>query len=132
VQNFDRLIEKRTADSGWSRLKGAGEFVDAWRSFVAQCSAGYDMSIYEYENDLALRAEIQVLLDDSELQRLEGYREFCDGISSVDRDFMALLQEGVEIGSTSDPWWTRGVLRQACAELARDFMNIHGVRIRVV
>jgi hypothetical protein len=132
MQNFDRLVEERTAGSGWSRFKRGREFVDAWRSFVAQCSAGYDMSVYEYENDLTLRAEIQVLLDDPELQKLEGYGEFYDQISSVDRDFKALLQEGVEIGSASEPWWTRGVLRRAGAELAQDLMNIHGVGIRVV
>lgn len=132
MREFDRLVREMTAGSGWRGLKSGREFVDAWRSFVGQCAAGYDMSIYEYENDLSIRTEIQRLLNDPQLRQVEGYDEFYALISSIDRDFKTLLQEGVEIGTAGGQWWIGGVLRHAKEELAEDFMDIHGVRVRVV
>jgi hypothetical protein len=46
--------------------------------------------------------------------------------------FRGLLQDGVEVGNSGDPWWECGVLKEAGGEFSCDFMEMFGVYIRPV
>jgi hypothetical protein len=89
------------------------------------------MSIYEYENDLSIRSGIQLLLDDERVRKTIGFLDLSARVREIDTEFIGLLQDGVEIGNSSDPWWKRGVLKRAGSELANDFMEIFGVHVQV-
>ncbi|WP_405060619.1 hypothetical protein OG474_03015 [Kribbella sp. NBC_01505] len=130
--DIDFVVAEMTASSGWARFSSAKDFVQAWRSFVRECRDGYSMSIYEYENDLSVRTEIQLLLDDERMRRTVAFREFNADIEEIDGEFSRLLQDGLEIGDSDAPWWKRGVLKEAGEELVGDFMNMFGVHIRTI
>jgi len=132
TKSFDVTVARIAEDNGWSRLRTAKDFVDAWSSFVAQCSRGYDMNIYEYENDLSVRGMIERLLSNEDLARFPEFANFSDRVAEIDAEFRALLQEGVEIRDSGTPWWERGVPRMAGAELAKDFSQMFGVAVREV
>ncbi|MEV4348790.1 hypothetical protein AB0J83_30400 [Actinoplanes sp. NPDC049596] len=130
TNSFDAAVARRADDNGWSRLRTADVMVDAWSSFVAQCSQGYDMSIYEYENDLSVRSMIERLLTDEELAGFPEFAGFAARVAEIDARFRALLQEGVEIRDSAAAWWERGVPRMAGAELAEDFHVMFGVTVQ--
>ncbi|GAB1692717.1 hypothetical protein [Krasilnikovia sp. M28-CT-15] len=72
TNSFDVTVARIAEDNGWSRLRRARDFVDAWPSYVDQCSRGYDMNIYEYENDLSVRGMIDQLLNNEDLARFQS------------------------------------------------------------
>jgi hypothetical protein len=132
MSETDLVVAEVAAANGWSRFRTGDDFVRAWMSFVRQCGGGYDMSIYEYENDLSIRSGIQLLLDNDHVKKAGGFAELNARIREIDAEFRGLLQDGVEVGNPGDPWWERGVLKEAGGELSRDFMEMFGVYIRPV
>ena len=131
-KSFDVTVARIAEDNGWSRLRTAKDFADAWSSFVDQCSHGYDMNIYEYENDLSVRGLIDRLLNNEDLACFSEFANFGDRVAETDAEFRALLQEGVEIRDSGAPWWERGVPRIAGAELAEDLSQMFQVAVREV
>ncbi|MBB4944791.1 hypothetical protein F4556_000326 [Kitasatospora gansuensis] len=132
MTEIDAMAAEIAKSAGWQRFQSCDDFVNAWISFVDQCASGYDMSIYEYENDLAVRTAIQILLVDGRMRRLEGFEEFELRVQRTDEYFKGLLQDGIETRDQKDFWWQRGVPKFAGAELADDFMNLFGVSVRAV
>ena len=101
-----------------------GMLLDEWRDFVAGCEAGYGWNVYEYHNDLAVRDRLEAGV--AELDADEAA-----SLAQVDARFRALLQPGVEVGPAEDPWWHRGVLRYAGAELAKELKEWFQVDVEV-
>jgi hypothetical protein len=85
--------------------------LDEWRDFVHECEVGYPWNVIEYHNDLSFRDRIQAHLAEAE-------PAVAAEIAELDARFRGLLQPGVVVGPEEDPWWHRGVLRYAGAELA--------------
>jgi hypothetical protein len=85
--------------------------LDEWRDFVQECEAGYPWNAVEYHNDLSFRDRIEAGLADAD-------PAVAAEVAELDARFRALLQPGVQVGPEEDPWWHRGVLRYAGAELA--------------
>jgi hypothetical protein len=132
MSDTDPVVAEVAAANGWCRFRTGDSFVQAWRSFIGVCARGYDMNIYEYENDLSIRSGIQLMLDDERVRNTIGFVDLSTRIAEIDAEFRELLQDGVEVGNSGDPWWKRGVLKEAGAELAADFMEMFGIYIQVV
>jgi hypothetical protein len=140
VLNMHRGWRARWTAGLWSRPdpavdSGLTPFDDlsrGWLAFVRECADGYDMNIYEYENDLSIRGAVERALTDDHFAGTAGFREFRAKIDQADTEFRRLLREGVEIGDPGDPWWKRGVPGSAGPGLAGDFGNLFGVGVRVV
>ena len=131
MAEIDQIISELARSNGWRGLQSRAQFEAAWESFVDQCFKGYEMSIYEFENDRSVRAMIQILLDQDSIQEAWGFEEFKNSISRIDSRFRGILQGGVQVNAPSAPWWERGVPEYAGSELSEDFMNIFGVQVRI-
>jgi hypothetical protein len=132
TQSLDALVEQVASREGWRRLRSAADMVAAWESFVAQCEKGYDMNIYEYENDRAVRGMIEKLFADVEIRGHPRFPELRDQVEARDARLRAIFEPGIAIGGEDRPWWERGVPRFAGPELASDFNQMFGVLIDTV
>jgi hypothetical protein len=131
-RSFDALIEQVANREGWRRLRSAADMVAAWESFVAQCEKGYDMNIYEYENDRAVRGMLEKLFANTEIRGHPKFAELRDQVETIDARLKALFEPRIAIAGEDRPWWERGVPRFAGPELASDFNQMFGVLIDTV
>jgi len=122
-------IRTLLSESGRPRPLSASDLLECWGAFVEQCEAGYGDVIEEYDNDLSIRDAIAVVVEDPALQRAAGFRWFFDGVTAIDRDFKALLQDGVAIKGEDRPWWQRGVLRHAGRAYVEDIKSLYGIDV---
>lgn len=92
----------------------------AWRAFVSAVERGYESSIYEYTNDLALRDRLERVAagaGEALAAKLRG------AFAEDDRRFAAATEAAArplgEFAGEPPPWWRR-VPRCRTGELAED------------
>lgn len=92
--------------------------VDLWEAFVGEVEAGYQLTIYDYRNDLDMRGQIQEVLDQlSDADR----HEVEPPVREADRRFIAATREVDEVQATFDRgFWARRVPKKLVGELAVD------------
>jgi hypothetical protein len=129
---LEKSIEKVASERKWRRKLSSEELVGGWNSFIVQCSKGYPLGIYEFENDRYVRTMIHEVLSAPDLVDDSALAEFSGKISDLDDKFRNLLQPGVLVGNDGDSWWNRGVPSLAGSELASDFNDIYGLAVDVV
>ena len=96
-----------------------GELLRRWSDLVAQVERGYDDSIYEYTNDLAVRTR----LDEVAAAAGPGLRAKLDGaLAEDDRRFTAATEEAARPLGRS-PWAHRVPTRRV-GELAEDLESL--------
>ena len=96
-----------------------GALVRRWRELVTQVERGYDDSIYEYTNDLAVRGR----LDEVVAAAGPGLRAKLEGaLAEDDRRFMAATEEAARPLGRS-PWAHRVPTRRV-GELADDLESL--------
>ena len=99
-----------------------------WGEFVRAVEAGYDDSIYEFDNDLSVRGLIAHLLSDPAILAHAESSWFLDSVESIDEKFRSLLTR-VPIRDLEGPWWRSHLPRMAGAELAVDFHTRYGYEV---
>jgi hypothetical protein len=132
IHSLDAVAARVASDKGWRKTFTSNELIESWKKFVSQCSNGYPMSIYEYENDRSVRTMIQEVLKVPDLEYGPSVEEFKMLVAQSDLSFRELLQPGVTVGNTNAYWWERGVPKYAGAELASDFQEIFGLHVEVI
>ena len=115
----------REAREELSRLLGDGPSLDAllrgWSELVARVERGYDDSIYEYTNDLAVRDRLEAVLAGA---GPELRAEVEARLAASDARFEAATEEGLRpLGDAPHPWWRR-VPRRRVGELAEDLVSL--------
>ncbi|TWD73102.1 hypothetical protein FB561_6987 [Kribbella amoyensis] len=109
---------------------GPTDVVGEWEDFVESCTEGYLDDIYEFNNDLDIRALIERLLNDRNLARFQQMGWVRAQVSEVDEKYRAILRP--EIDRPTRPWWEARLPRLAGAELAEEFRLRYGVEVEVV
>ncbi|AJF60984.1 hypothetical protein QT06_C0001G0134 [archaeon GW2011_AR15] len=104
------------------------KLIKEWREFVNSCKAGYELSFYDYKNDLDIRLLIQKIID-SNTKKSEKIRR---QIQFEDTEFRELL---VNINACIYPkntetqfdeskrdkyFWYWGIIKNARGELLKD------------
>lgn len=125
------LVKAIFAEHGIVKDVSPAALLEDWRSFVAFCEMGYSFSIYEYDNDIECRNQIELILTSPELQQYPQSSEYAANVELVDRQFKDLLMAEVVV-SGSFKWWKKGVLRRAGKELASDLYNCYGIVVSVI
>lgn len=104
--------------------------LDGWSAFVTECEGGYVSTIYEFENDRAVRDVIGAVLDDPQLAREPELEYFRGVVRDLDQRFRAVCRTDVQIGKDGDPWWRRCVPANAAGDLADDLSRLYGIEPR--
>ncbi len=125
------LVNAVFAQHGIVKDVSPAALLEDWRSFVDFCETGYSFSIYEYDNDIECRNQIELILTAPELQQYPQLHEYASNVELVDRKFKDLLMTEVAIPGTFK-WWEQGVLRYAGKELASDLYSRYGISISVI
>ncbi|GAB3493045.1 hypothetical protein FB471_6557 [Amycolatopsis cihanbeyliensis] len=127
VQYFRRTFAETSR-----RMLTPNEIIAAWEQFVESCEEGYGDILEEYENDRAIRNQIEHLLNDRELNAHEEAGWFRSAITAIDDRFKSLLQDTLLPCREGRPWWEARAPRYAGSELAADFRSQYGIEVRAV
>lgn len=122
---FDRVV----GSSGWRTAASPAQLIDQWRQFVDSCREGYDWSIYEFDNELAVRDLIHRVLHAPELREFDVLDHFAAQVSRIDEEFRALTFDDRLRGGPDDHWWRRRVLRRAGDEYRDDIARRYGIDV---
>ncbi|MFJ4267898.1 hypothetical protein ACIPY1_15170 [Paenarthrobacter nicotinovorans] len=128
IRGFREVAGEKGARRNWSP---AG-YIDAWKSFVADCEEGYQWSIYEYENELEIRDVIDKVLTAPELTAYPELATFAEAIADTDERFAALLRSGPSVLPETASWWNRNLPGQAGPHLVADAEAHYAVHLRPV
>jgi hypothetical protein len=102
--------------------------LDHWKGFVEECEGGYGSTIYEFENDLAVRTIIEAVLTDAQLSDEPDLEQFRREVAAWDDRFRAACRSDVRIGKADAPWWAQAVPRDAAGDFAEDLQRLYGIR----
>jgi hypothetical protein len=129
ARTFAEAVAGLIAAAGWQRLRDGDDLLAAWASFVNEVANGYDLDIYEYENDRSVRDMIERVLANEGLRDYPELADFARRVGEVDERFRSLMQDGVTVGEPETPWWARAVPRNAGPELSADFIEHYGIAV---
>jgi hypothetical protein len=97
------------------------KLVEEWARFVGEVEVGYQLTIYDYHNDLDKRGIIEkVMTALSETDR----QQIRQSVDALDRRFEAATREADQVIATFDSgFWARRVPRKLVGELASDLAS---------
>lgn len=107
-QEVDSILSQQAVRKFSSYLK----VIEAWDSFVQDCESGYEMNLYEYDNDLSIRGLIQKILSESALKKYPLYFDFKTQIDVIDARLKAMFSTK-NFRIEKKTWWEQGVLENA-------------------
>ena len=128
---FLQECSKILQDSSWQGSLSPYELLEEWKQFVDECRSGYEMDIYEYDNDLSVRDAIEKIISEKRLKPYQEYQEFKNLVLSIDKAFQELLSVSLERGDRSD-WWGKGVLKKAGEEYVNDIQDRYQFELEVI
>jgi hypothetical protein len=106
--------------------------VEQWEQIVSMIEAGYDDSIYEYDNDLSVRNLLAELLEDPLIQAHAESAWVTETVDALDKRLRAVMTDQ-PIRDVQGPWWRSHLPIIASAEFADDLQNLYGYKVpRVV
>src|SRR5262245_54078630 len=83
-----------------------------WDDFVTDLEYGYEMSVYEFDNDMdSYRGPIEHLTSDKKLNEFEEHKKLNSIVDNIDKRFKQLTTE-VDLPNRKF-WWTRRILLKA-------------------
>jgi hypothetical protein len=126
--NFDTTVRAILKRHG-IKQSTLDELVEMWANLVEQCVDGYDWTIYEFDNEMAVRDDIETLLVDSSLECFDEFRDFQRRVAELDGRYKSLLQENVRRPVPSDYWWRTGVLQSAGDEYCKDMSSRYSIHV---
>lgn len=106
------------------------QFVDAWEAFVIGVEDGYQGDLYEYENELSVRDDLQRALRSPALAACAEWGDLRDRILSLDDRLRSVLVLGPEVRPNALWWWMR-LPAVAGDEFAQDARRVFGVEVAV-
>lgn len=96
------------------RAESWSSLVEEWRSFVRDVGNGYDLTIYDFTNDLSVRDIIEAVLEQLPTSLSAALAEQVDavdaGFKAVTRSVPRPLLPGADKGAW---WWSRVPLHPA-------------------
>lgn len=116
--------------NGWEKHTVA-DLLHEWQQFTKTCKTGYQMNLFEYENDLGVRAGIELILNEEKLLQSPEYEGFTKFVTEIDTKFKELLHPDFKRPDRSS-WWEQGIPKRAGKELVNDLSNIFGYKIEAI
>lgn len=123
---FQSIVKPQGRRTTWPPLL----FVEAWLTFVEEVISGYSGDLYEYENELSVRDELETALTDDRLAALEGWAPFAESVREADERLRTVLAQGPLVRS-GNSWWRERLPASAGDELVADAARLFNVVIDV-
>ena len=113
---FKAIIRKAYGENSVAADMVLEEFLIEWDDFVNDLKNGYDMSVYEFDNDMdSYRGPIEHLVSNGDLEKFEEHRNLKLIVDKIDDKFKGLTIE-VDDLTNRDTWWSRRILLSATDE----------------
>ena len=103
-------------------------FVEAWTGFVHQVASGYLGDLYEYENELSVRDDLERAMIDERLDAYPGWSHYRADIAASDAELKEALRSGPVVRPGAAWWWERLPVR-ASTDFVEDAARLFGVHI---
>lgn len=129
MTEFLERFEEFAGASRWRTTPSPAGLIDHWREFVETCEEGYSSTIYDYENERAVRDLLEKALNDPILRRYPELVDLRASVDDIDTRFRKACRDDVSIGDASAAWWKRCVPRKADGEFAADLRAKFGVEL---
>lgn len=105
--------------------------ITEWDGFVILCENGYSFDLSEYDNDLAVRRKIKVLIEKQGSQNDPSFGTLIVALSNVDNRFRDMLLPDTFRAYAANYWWETSFLKYAGDEYVNDIKSLYGVSIPV-
>lgn len=128
MRSFDEAARDVLERAGY-KPRTPDELINWWDNLIKQCEDGYEWTIYEFDDEMAVRDYVSLVLRDESLQPMPEYVEFKHSIDELDNRFRAMLQEGVKRPFKRDDWWRTGVLRYAGSDYCEDMESRYSISV---
>ncbi len=125
----DTFIAK-VLPSGVRSDRGPSEHCEEWEGFTADVLSGYSGSLYEYENELSARDNLEKAVGDPELRQFPDWHEYEARIMRTDATLRRLLSGGEEVRPGCSWWWSH-LPPHGGREFAEDVRRIYAIDIDV-
>jgi hypothetical protein len=104
------------------------ELIIGWDDFLIDLEQGYDMTSYEFDNDMDIwREPVDLLVNSKLLSEFPEYQTTLSIINEIDNRFRTISQEHEKL-ARFEPWWKKRFLTKASSEYfdtaAVDIINI--------
>jgi hypothetical protein len=92
------------------------ELIIGWDDFVIELEEGYDMTSYEFDNDMDIwREPVDLLVNSELLRQFPEHQTTIRIINEIDNRFRAISQEHEKLDKL-EPWWRKRFLLRASSE----------------
>jgi hypothetical protein len=113
---FKQIMSKSYGNNSIGANMILEEILVEWNDFVSGLQNGYDLSSYEFDNDLDnVREPLDLILNNQELMKFKEHEKTQSIISQIDNKFRKLSFEYSNFPNRNK-WWERRILLKASNE----------------
>ncbi|WP_438423015.1 hypothetical protein [Aquimarina macrocephali] len=122
---LENLFQKYQIRSNFESLT---ELTNSWNEIIEDCGDGYNQNIFELDYDIAVRDEIQLLLEDTSFKDHNDYKNFKNKIELLDERFLGLVNFITEDDINHFFWKRKFVLIDAGIEYRNSVFKEFGIK----
>jgi hypothetical protein len=126
IKVFYSVLSKNTLSNN-----SPNEYVENWKNFVEECKDGYSYSLYDYDLDLSIRDEIEIILRSEELKMFDEHELFRNRIMMIDQEFISITKD-IRIFGLPSFWWKYKIPKFSKQQFSENVKNEFGLDIDVV
>jgi hypothetical protein len=112
------------------KFKSPAQMISAWSEFVEDCEEIYNWGLFEFDNDIAVRDAIDLLLQAETLKGFQEYIIFKEQVEKIDLKYKDLLLSTF-FRDEQKKWWKKGILQYAGEEYSEDILKRYNVSVRI-
>ena len=101
--------------------------VEDWESLVSEAEAGYQWTVYEFDNELGVRDLLAKALADERLGRFAEMASVRQRVEAADTRLDRAFLRDQQIRVADNRWWRRGVLAVGGEGYADDVERLYGI-----
>jgi len=113
--------------SKYNKRLNLNEIIGQWEDLVQECEDGYGYSIYEFDNEVSCRENIDYLLNNSELKKYEEHKAFTSKINELDNRLKAVSL--FNIRRPIEYWWESIILKHSYEQYWENVKLRYGIEI---
>ena len=130
--DFLNAFSNALKQNGLDINRGPNYYVDSWSDFITSCIEGYPYSLFDYDLDIYMRGQIDLLIKSPDLQGFSELRIFKTRIEEIDNRFKLVTIDRPNKKQLSLSWWENRILKYGGQEYVQNILDIYGLKIELV